>query len=89
MTYRVSLSRLFKEQIKQVKELDTILNVKKITQTNELTAKNLEEMGKSSEITIETTTIRVKVPGTPYTVVYKVKSDPRQVLVVKKIVKHR
>lgn len=66
-----------------------MLNVKKITQTNEKTAKSLENMGKSSDIIIEPTRIRVKVPNTPYTVVYKVKTNPHRILVVKKILKHR
>ena len=88
MTYKVSLSRLFNEQLDQIKELDTALNSKRVAQSIKPTAKELEKMQKSG-YTIETTRIKRKVPDTPYTVVYKVVNNPSDKLIAKKVIKHR
>lgn len=74
MTYKVSLSKLFKEQFAQIKEFDTILNSKKIAQNIKLTVKDLEKMQKSG-IDIETTRIKSQVATTQYVVVYKVQES--------------
>ena len=65
MTYKVSLSQLFKEQIDQIKELDTIINFKRVAQNIKTTVKDLEKMEKMG-IDIETTRIKSKVTNTPY-----------------------
>jgi len=71
----------------QIKEFDTDLNCKRVTQSMKATAKDLEKMQKS--MVIEATRIKVKVPDTPYTVVYKVINNPTQKLIAKKILRHR
>ena len=88
MTYKVSLSRLFKEQIAQIKEFDTILNSKKIAQNIKMTVNDLEKMQKSG-IDIETTRIKSHVATTPYVVVYKVQNNPYKKLIAKRIIKCR
>lgn len=72
----------------QIKEFDTDLNCKRVTQSMKTTAKDLEKIQRSG-ITIEATRIKVKVPDTPYTVVYKVINNPTQKLIAKKILRHR
>ena len=72
----------------QIKELDTDLNCKRVTQSIKTTAKELEKMQKSG-VTIETTRIKSRVPDTQYTVVYKVINNPTQKLIAKKIIRHR
>jgi len=71
----------------QIKEFDTDLNCKRVTQSMKATAKDLEKMQR--DIFIEATRIKVKVPDTPYTVVYKVINNPMQKLIAKKILRHR
>ena len=88
MTYKVSLSQLFKEQIDQIKELDTIINFKRVAQNIKTTVKDLEKMEKMG-IDIETTRIKSKVTNTPYIVVYKVINNTRQKLIAKRILKCR
>jgi len=88
LTYKISLSRLYKEQVKQIKEFDTIINSKKVAQNIKVTVKDLEKMQKSG-IDIDTTRIKSKVANTPYTVLYKVKNSSPQKLTAKKILKHR
>ena len=89
MNYQISLSRLFKEdQIKQINEFDSFLNVKRINQTIEMTAKNLDKMEKSG-ISIEPTRMKVKVPNTKYILLFKIKVNPKKVLIVNKVLKKR
>lgn len=88
MAYQVSLSRLFNEQMDEIKELDSTLNYKRVAQNIKATAKDLEKMKKSG-VTIETTRIKSKVANTPYTVIYKVSTNPHDKLIAKKILKHR
>jgi len=71
----------------QIKEFDTDLNCKRVTQSMKATAKDLEKMQKG--MIIEATRIKVKVPDTPYTVIYKVINNPMQKLIAKKILRHR
>lgn len=87
MTYKVSLSKLFSEQMDQIKEFDTDLNCKRVAQSIKTTAKDLEKLQRG--ITIEATRIKVKVPDTRYTVVYRVIDNPTQKLIAKKILRHR
>lgn len=86
MTYKVSLSRLFKEQISQIKEFDTIINSKRVAQNIKITVKDLEKMERTG-IDIETTRIKSKVANTPYVVVYRVVNNPQQKLIAKRIFK--
>jgi len=85
LTYRVSLSRLFNDGLDQIKEFDSTVNVKRVAASIKQTAKDLDKIEKSSGITIETTRIKVKVPNTQYIVVYKVKNNPKKILIVKRI----
>ena len=57
MTYKVSLSRLFKDQVAQIKEFDTIINSKKVIQNIKETATDLEKMQRSG-ISLQTTRIQ-------------------------------
>lgn len=88
MTYKVSLSRLFKEQVTQIKEFDTIINSKKVIQNIKETEKELELM-KRKGISLQTPRIQSKVHGTKYTVVYRVVNNPRDKLIAKKIIRCR
>jgi hypothetical protein len=88
MTYKVSLSRLFKEQVGQIREFDTIINSKKVIQNINQTAKELELMQKKG-MSIQTPRITSQVHGTKYTVVYKVVNNPRDKLIAKKIISCR
>ena len=88
MTYKVSLSRLFKEQVDQIKEFDTIINSKKVIQNIKETAKDLEKMQRSG-ISLETTRIQSKVDGTKYTVVYRVVNNPHDKLIARRINRRR
>jgi len=74
--------------MEQIKELDTILNYKKVAQSIKITAKNLERMQKDGAI-METTRIKAQVPDTPYSIVYKVKNNPKQILIAKRIIRHK
>ena len=88
MTYKVSLSKLFSEHMDQIKEFDTDLNCKRVAQSIKTTAKDLEKLPRSG-IIIEATRIKVRVPDTRYTVVYKVINNPTHKLIAKKILRHR
>ena len=53
-----------------------------------MTAKNLDKMEKAG-ITIEPTGMRVKVPNTKYILLFKIKVNPKKILIVIKILKKR
>lgn len=86
MTYKVSLSRLFKDQVAQIKEFDTIINSKKVIQNIKETATDLEKMQRSG-ISLQTTRIQSKVDNTNYTVVYKVINNPHDKLIARRIIR--
>ena len=73
LTYKISLSRLYKEQIAHIKEFDTILNSRKVAQNIKKTVKDLEKMQRS-RIDIETTRIRLK--ALPMSLSTKYKTAP-------------
>ena len=72
----------------QVKEFDSRTNYKRVAQSIKTTAKDLEKMEKSGFV-MDSTRIKVKVPDTNYSVVYKIKTTPNKILIVKKIIKHK
>ena len=74
--------------MEQIKEFDTPLNYKRVAQSIKTTANELEKMQKSG-VTVETTRIKTRVPDTPYSVVYKVKTNPSPKLIAKKVLKTR
>ncbi len=88
MNYKVSLSNIFKEQLKQIAEFDTFTNSKKVSKNPKQTLKDLEKMEKLG-ITIHTTKIKSDVYGTKYTVVYKVTKNQQKKLTAKKIIRHK
>jgi len=88
VTYKVSLSRLFKEQVAQIKEFDTIVNSKKVIQNIKETATDLEKMQRSG-ISLQTTRIQSKVNDTNYTVVYKVTNNPHDKLIARRIIRSK
>lgn len=88
MTFRVSLSRLFNEQMNNVKDMDTPINYKKVAQNIKTTEQHLMKLERSG-ITIQDMTLKNKVPSTNYTVVYKIQVSPAKKIIVKKILKHR
>lgn len=72
----------------QIKEFDTDLNCKRVAQSIKVTAKDLEKLPRSG-IIIEATRIKVRVPDTRYTIVYKVINNPTHKLIAKKILRHK
>ena len=88
MTFKISLSKLFNEQLREVAELDTNINLKKLTQNIKATVKCLERMQKSG-ITIQDMKMNAVVPGTKYSIMYNIKTNPSDKLIVKKILRHR
>lgn len=86
MTYRVSLSRLFKEHLAEIKEIDDILTWKKVAQSIKATVKDLEKMEKSG-LTIETTRIKYKVQGTRYSVIFKVQNKSPKKIIARRIIR--
>ena len=72
----------------QIKEMDTVLNYKKVAQNIKTTATNLEKLEKAG-ITVQDMTMKNKVPDTRYTIVYKVIINPTKKLIAKKVLKHR
>ena len=88
MRYAVSLSKIFKEQLAQIVEFDTLINSKKVIQNTKQTAKELETMQKSG-MSMQTTRIRSPVTGTNYIVVYRVVNNPRNKLIARRIIRHK
>lgn len=88
MSYKVSLSNIFKEQLAQIVEFDTIINSKKISQNPKQTIKELEKMQKSG-ISMQTTHLRSPVAGTKYIVVYRVVNNPHNKLIARRIIRCR
>jgi len=72
--------------MKQVEEMETVLTYKRIAQNIKITTANLEQAEKRGFI-IQASTMRVDVPETRYSVVYKVVTNPRPKLIAKKIIK--
>lgn len=88
MTYKVSLSQLYNEQLKQVEENETVLTYKRIAQHIKTTATGLEKMEKSG-LPVKAMMMDLDVPETKYSVVYKVATNPHKKLIAKKIIKCR
>lgn len=86
MTYVVSFSNIFKEQLAHIVDLDTIINSKKIIQNAKPITKELEKMQKRG-VTMQTTRIRSPVVGTNYVVIYRVVNNPKYKLIAKKIIR--
>ena len=88
LTYKVSLSRLFKEHLAEIKEMDDILTWKKVAQSIKETEKDLEKMEKSG-FTIETTRIKYKVQDTRYTVIFKIQNRLPKKIIARKIIRQQ
>lgn len=88
MSYKVSLSNIFKGHLAQIVEFDTIINSKKVSKNPKQTVKDLEKMEKLG-ISIQTTQIKSNVWGTKYTVVYKLTENPHKKLIAKRIIRCR
>jgi len=86
VTYRVSLSRLFKEQIAEIKEFDDVLTWKKVAQSIKATVKELEKQEKSG-LTLEITRIKYKVQGTRYTVIFKIQNKSPKKIIARRIIR--
>ncbi len=85
MSYKVSLSNIFKQQLAEIAEFDTITNSKRVIQNTRKTAKELEQMKKSEKV-YEITRLRSPVENTNYVVVYKIKKNPDK-LIVRRIIR--
>lgn len=68
--------------------MDTYVNYKRVAQNIKTTAQKLQALEKSG-MTVHDMTLKNRVPSTNYTVVYKVKVNPKKKLVVRKVIKHR
>ena len=88
MSYKVSLSHIFKEHLAQIVEFDTLANSKKVTQNPKQTVKELEKMGKSG-MSLQTTRIQSRVYDTKYIVVYRVVNNPHPKLIALRIIRHK
>jgi len=88
LTFQVSLSKLFNDHLECIKESEDPVTYKRVAQNIKATVKNLEKLEKSG-ITVHEMTMRNDVPLTKYTVVYKVKVNPKKKLIAKKVLKHR
>ncbi|MCH7560092.1 MAG: hypothetical protein IIC67_01765 [Thaumarchaeota archaeon] len=88
MRYAVSLSKIFKEQLAQIVEFDTLINSKKVIQNTKQTANELETMQRSG-MSMQTTRIRSPVAGTKYIVVYRVVNNPKNKLIARRIIRCR
>ena len=86
MTYKVSLSQLYNEQLKQIEETETALTYKRIAQHIKTTTLGLEKMEKSG-LPVKAMMMRLDVPETAYSVVYKVVTNPHKKLIAKKTIK--
>ena len=86
MTYKVSLSQLYNEQLKQIEENDTVLTYKRIAQHIKTTTNGLDKMEKSG-LPVKAMMMNLDVPETNYSVVYKVVTNPHKKLIAKKIIK--
>ncbi len=87
MNYKVSLSNIFKEQLAQIVEFDTLTNSKRVIQNTKQTAKELERM-KRSEKVYEITRLRSPVDNTNYIVVYRIAKNPDK-LIARRIIRCR
>ena len=87
MNYKVSLSNIFKEQLAQIVEFDTLTNSKRVIQNTKQTAKELERM-KRSEKVYEITRLRSPVDSTNYIVVYRIAKNPDK-LIARRIIRCR
>ena len=74
--------------MESIKENEDVLTYKRVAQNIKATVKNLEKLEKSG-ITVHEMVMRNAVPLTKYTVVYKVKTNPKKKLIAKKVLKHR
>lgn len=88
MTFRVSLSRLFNENMAQIKELGDTIDYKRVAQNIKTTVLYLEKLEKGG-MTVHGMTMRNKVPDTNYTVSYKVKTNPHKKLIARKVQRKR
>ena len=88
LTFKISLSKIFNQHVDQIKELDTTLNFKRVVQNIKIAEKNLNRLEKYG-ITVTDMTFTNKVPQTDYSVVYKVKINPKKKLIVKKIIRRK
>jgi hypothetical protein len=70
----------------KVEELETVVTYKKIAQNIKTTASSLEKMEKTG-IEMKEMTMRIDVPETKYSVVYKVITNPHKKIIAKKIIK--
>lgn len=87
MSYKVSLSKIFKEHLAQIAEFDTITNSKRVIQNTKKTAKELEQMKKSEKV-YEITRLRSPVEKTNYVVVYRISKNPDK-LIARRIIRCR
>ena len=87
MSYKVSLSNIFKEQLAHIVELDTLTNSKRVIQNTKQTAKELEQMKRSEKI-YEITRLRSPVENTNYIVVYRIAKNPDK-LIARRIIRCR
>lgn len=88
MTFRVSLSHIFKERIAYIKEVESYATYKRVANNIKSVAKNLEDLERRG-ITIHEMIIKSQVPTTRYAIVYKVKIDPKKKIIAKKIIRHK
>lgn len=72
--------------MKEVEDRETVLTYKRIAQNIKLTASNLENMEKKG-FAMKAGNLRIAVPETNYSVVYKVLNNPQKKLIAKKILK--
>lgn len=88
MTYKVSLSQIYNEDMARVEETEPVLIYKRIAQHIKTTTSGLEKMEKSG-LPVKAMMMRLDVPETKYSVVYKVTTNPHKKLIAKKVIKCR
>lgn len=88
MTFKTSLSKIFNQHLEQIKELDSTLNYKRVAKNIKKTAKNLDKLEKSG-ITLQEVNMKNKVDDTCYSIIYKVKINPKKKLIAKRIIKSK
>ncbi len=71
-----------------IKETEDHVTYKRVAQNIKVTAKNLEKLEKSG-MSVHEMSMRNNVNLTNYTIVYKVKVNPKKKLIAKKILKRK
>ena len=74
--------------MRSVEDTETVLTYKRIAQHIKTTIAGLEKMEKSG-LPVKAMMMRLDVPDTNYSVVYKVATNPHKKLIAKKIIKCR